>query len=315
MNDRQRTLITGGSGFIGSCLAQRLVGAGHDVHLLLRGGAGIGRLRAIEGRYTAHYADLRDVPALRKAIAASRPDVIYHLAAHGAHSFQQDRMTMLATNVVGTANLLDALADSDFRALIHVGSSSEYGHRDEPMREADRVAPRSDYGVTKAAATLLCQAEAYNGRPVSTVRVFSAYGPGEEPSRLVPYVMGCCLRGEEPQVTTGDQPRDFVFVEDVVDLLIRVPQCTAAHGRILHAGAGRPQRVRDMVEMIMQVCAAGRLTARYGARPMRPDEPETWLASIEQTTALTGWRPRFDLRSGVERTWEWFYTNALPKAA
>jgi nucleoside-diphosphate-sugar epimerase len=310
----ERVLVTGGGGFLGACLARDLIASGNEVHLLLRRGSRLWRLEGLEGQYVSHWADLRDAPAVHDAVAASRPQVIYHLAAHGAYPFQQDRAAILATNLLGTANLLDALDGHEYRALIHAGSSSEYGPRDGPMRETDRPEPHTDYGVSKAAATLLCQAEASKGRPVVTVRVFSAYGPWEEASRLVPYVMGCCLWEERPRVTRGCQPRDFIYVEDVVDLLKLAADHPAARGQILHAGTGRQHQVRDMVETILAVCG-GRLTADFGAEPTRPGEPSTWVSSIERTTALTGWRPRQDLRSGVERMWAWFAaTQARPAA-
>src|SRR5437867_1790981 len=134
---RERVLITGGSGFLGACLAHNLVAEGHDVHLLMRPGFNGWRLRDVAGR----------------------------------------------------------------------------------MRSTDLLEPRTDYAVAKAAATLLCQAEARRGLPVTTVRVFSAYGPWEEPTRLVPYVMGCCYRGEDPRCTAGLQPRDFIYADDVLRLL------------------------------------------------------------------------------------------------
>jgi nucleoside-diphosphate-sugar epimerase len=302
---RERILITGASGFIGACLAYDLIEAGHDVHLVLRREGQTWRLAELNGRYTAHWADLRDLQAVRQAVAMSRPDVIYHLATHGAYHFQKDRAAILATNLLGTANLLDALAERDYRALVHTGSSSEYGHKDHPMREDERLEPRSDYAITKAAATLLCQAEAYKGSPVTTVRVFSAYGPWEEPSRLVPYVMGCCLRGENPKVTTGHQPRDFIFVQDVVDLLKIAAHDPGARGQILHAGTGRQHTVREMVETIVDTCGQGRVRPEFGSESIRPGEPVHWLASIERTTALVGWRPRYDLRAGIERLRDW----------
>jgi nucleoside-diphosphate-sugar epimerase len=303
--DRERALITGASGFIGAYLARDLIAAGHEVHLVLRAEANLWRLRGLEGQYVAHRADLRDRAALGAAVAAARPQVVYHLATHGAYHFQKDRAAILATNLLGTANLLDALADHDYQALVHSGSSSEYGHKDAPMRESDRLDPRTDYAVTKAAATLLCQAEAYRGRPVTTVRVFSAYGPWEDPTRLVPYVMECCLRGETPRVTPGRQPRDFIHVGDVVDLIKLAAHLPAARGRILHAGTGVQRSVREMIETILAVCTGGALAAEFGAEGLRPGEPTHWVASIEETAALTGWRPRHDLTSGVRQTWEW----------
>jgi nucleoside-diphosphate-sugar epimerase len=140
---------------------------------------------------------------------------------------------------------------------------------------------------------------------VTTVRVFSAYGPWEDPTRLVPYVMDCCLRGERPRVTSGRQPRDFVYVDDCVELFQRAARSPAAHGQILHGASGRQRSVREMVETIESVCGDGRFMAEFDSEPQRADEPKTWFGSIERTTALTGWRPRHDLRSGIERTWAW----------
>jgi nucleoside-diphosphate-sugar epimerase len=306
MRASERVLITGGSGFIGACLTRRLLTEGHDVSLILRPEAKLWRLAGLDGRYTAYCADLSDARALKAAVGACRPTVAYHLATYGAYPFQKDQAAILATNLLGTANLLAALHDQDYRAFINAGSSSEYGHKDRPMREDDLPSPRTDYGVAKAASTLLCQAEAHKGRPVATVRVFSAYGPWEEPTRLVPYVMSCCLRGETPCVTAGRQPRDFIYVNDVVDLLLRAANTPAAHSQILHAGTGVQHTVQEMIESIVMICGRGRVRPEYGAAPTRPDEPACWVASIDRTRALTGWQPQYDLRAGIEQMWSWF---------
>src|SRR5437588_13093942 len=112
---RERVLITGGSGFLGACLAHDLVSEGHDVHLLLRPQFNGWRLKDLAGRFTPQWADLCDADAVKSAVAACRPAVIYHLAAHGAYPFQQDRRGILATNLLGTANLLDALVGLEYR--------------------------------------------------------------------------------------------------------------------------------------------------------------------------------------------------------
>ncbi len=315
MAGRERVLITGASGFVGAGLARELVAAGHDVHLILRPQTDPWRLLDLADSCTVHRADLRDRDGVARAVRAGRPEVVYHLAAYGVHPAQRDRALILTTNLLGTANLLDALAGHDYRALVNAGSSAEYGHNDRAMAEDDRIEPRTDYAVGKAAATLLCQAEASRGRPVSTVRIFTAYGPWESPKRLVPYLMGCCVRGEVPRVSAGHQVRDFIHVADVVELLRRVADSPAAHGRILNAGTGRGHPVRAMIETVLRVCAGGRQPAEFGAVPLHPDEPAHWVASIARTTALTGWRPRFDLQAGVESTWAWFRAREPARAA
>lgn len=315
MAGRERVLITGASGFLGACLARRQMAAGQEVHLILRPEFQRWRLAGLEGRYTGHWADLRDAAAVRRAVQDCQPEIIYHLATHGAYAFQKDRAAILNTNLAGTANLLEALAGVNYRALVHTGSSSEYGQQDGPMRASDLIKPRTAYAVSKAAATLLCQSEALQGRPVCTVRVFSAYGPWEDPRRLVPYVMECCLRGETPRVTPGAQPRDFIHVDDVMDLLEIAAHCPAARGQILHAGSGRQHTVREMVQTILQVCGNQRLEAQFGAEPTRADEPRCWVADLEETTVLTGWKPRLDLREGIEWTWAWAKRTASARAA
>jgi nucleoside-diphosphate-sugar epimerase len=308
----ERVLITGASGFIGANLARAEIGAGNDVHLLLRAEAKMWRLAGLDGQYTRQSGDLRDLDSLRAAVRHSRPDVVYHLATHGAYPAQKDRGAIIATNFIGTVNLVEALAGQDYRALVHTGSSSEYGHKDRAMRADDFLAPRTDYAVTKAAATLLCQSEALRGAPISTVRVFSAYGPWDDPGRVVPYVMTCCHEGKDPRLTAGDQPRDFIFIDDLVRLLQTAAHRPDVSGRILLGGSGRPCTLRDMVDTIVAVCGGGQVRPLYGSAAPRPDEPKTWLASIEQTTACTGWRPAFDLRVGVERTWAWHLQQAGP---
>ena len=309
-----RVFITGGSGFLGRCLAQRLIGAGQDVHLLLRPGTERWRLTALEGRFTPHWGDLRNAQAVKQAVSNCKPTVIYHLATHGAIGSQGDREGILATNVLGTANLLDALRPHDYQILVHVGSSSEYGHKAAPIREVDLLEPRNDYAVAKAAASLLCQAEAYQGRPVVIVRVFSAYGPWEAPMRLASYVMSCCWQGVIPKVTCGTQPRDFIYVDDVVDLLHVAASLPGARGEILHAGTGRPCCVRDMVETIVSVCGSS-TNPEFGSEAMRPDEPVSWVANIERTKAITGWSPRYTLRQGVGEMWSWFQRMPTTKLA
>jgi nucleoside-diphosphate-sugar epimerase len=312
---RRRVLITGGTGFIGASLARDLITGGHEVHLLARSEAGLWRLEGLHGRFALHRADLRDASAVREAVRGARPDTVFHAAAHGTMPGRHDRQAVLASNLLGTANLLDALEGCDYQRLVHVGSSSEYGHVDRPMREDDRLLPRTDYGVGKAAATLLCQAEALRGRPVCTVRVFSAYGPWEDPSRLASHVLDCCRRGVRPGVTAGRQPRDFVYIDDVINLLKAAASHPDAPGEVLHAGTGRRQTVRDLVEAALAVCTGGRLAAEYGAAPARPDEPATWVADIAHTTAAVGWRPAHGLEAGVRRMWAWFRARSAARAA
>jgi nucleoside-diphosphate-sugar epimerase len=301
---RERILVTGGTGFLGANLVPALVAAGHDVHLVVRPNSDRWRLTRVGRQVTFHAADLLDRPALRRALDTCRPEVIYHLAGYGVLPSQRDRDGILEGNVLATANLLTALEGHNYRRLVQAGTSAEYGAGNEPMREHDRLEPCTDYGVAKASATLLCQAENYKGHSVATVRIFTAFGPWEPMPRLVPYVMHCCRNQEAPRLSSGRQERDFICVEDVVALLMVAATHDGAGGQILHAATGTLTSVRQVVETIIAISGA-RVAPAYGTVPRRLGEPERWTASIERTTALTGWRPRLDLRTALQRLWDW----------
>jgi nucleoside-diphosphate-sugar epimerase len=300
---RERVLVTGASGFVGASLTRALVQDEQEVHLLLRPQTDPWRLAGLEGAYTVHTADLLDAAAVRSAVAAARPDVVYHLAAHVGRPEPCQRGDVLAGNLLATSHLLDAAHTEGCRTLVYTGTGLEYGPQQGPVDESTPVNPQTDYAVAKAATTLLCLSDSRQGRPVVVVRIFGAYGPREAPYRLVPYVMECCLRRVSPRLSAGRQRRDFIYVDDVVALLRRAAELPPTPGLVLHAGSGREYTVRDMVETIRTVCR-GRLPF-YDAETEDP-EPAPYLASVDRTCAVTGWAPCNDLRAGVERTWEWY---------
>ena len=145
------------------------------------------------------------------------------------------------------------------------------------------------------------------GLPVVITRGSNTYGPNQYPEKLIPLFTTNLLDGEPvPVYGDGRQARDFIYVEDVIALLRAATRTPEVHGRILHAGTGRPQTVRDMVEAVVAICGGGRVRVEYGAEPPRANEPAVWMAGIEETIARTGWRPHHDLTSGIRSMWDWF---------
>jgi nucleoside-diphosphate-sugar epimerase len=299
----RRVLITGGAGFLGGTLARALLADGQEVHLLVRPGTD---RRRLDGRCAAYEADLCDAAAVRRAVAACRPEVVYHLGTYGWQAGPKDAGAIRAANGPGTAHLLAALQDQPYRALVHAGTGLEYGPHDGPVGEGAPLRPPTEYAAAKAAASRLCLAERARGRPVVVVRVFAAYGPGEAPGRLVPYLMRCCLRGEVPRVSAGAQRRDFIHADDVIALFRAAAARPRESGPVLHAGTGVEHSVREMVAAVLAACGRPDAPVVFGAAPLRPGEPEHYLADIAGTHARTGWAPRLDLRAGLARTWDWF---------
>jgi nucleoside-diphosphate-sugar epimerase len=243
---------------------------------------------------------------VRRAVAVSRPEVVYHLGTYGWQAGPKDAGAIGTVNVSGTANLLAALEDRPYRALVHAGTGLEYGPHDGPLSEGAALRPPTEYAAAKAAASELCLAARARGWPAVVVRVFSAYGPGEAPGRLVPYLMRCCLRGEVPRVSAGGQRRDFIHADDVIALFRAAAARPRESGPVLHAGTGVEHSVREVVEFVLAACGRPGAPVVFGAAPLRPGEPEHYLADISGTRARTSWAPRLDLRAGVARTWDWF---------
>src|ERR1044071_5367346 len=141
----KRALITGGTGFVGANLVRRLLNDGHEVHLLVRTERQMWRIQDIQEQMRLHETELHDRTSVLKEVQSIRPDWVFHLAAHGAYSWQTDAERIIATNVNGTLALADACVAAGVEAFVHSGSSSEYGLKDHPSQEDERIEPNSVY--------------------------------------------------------------------------------------------------------------------------------------------------------------------------
>lgn len=299
-----KVLITGATGFIGAGLCRRLVERGDDVHAVAREGSDNWRISDLLPHLHLHAADLRDAGRVSQVVLAARPETIVHCATYGGFASQTDTAAILDTNIAGVANLLRAAERSGYGCFINTGSSSEYGHSEQPMRERDRLQPVGDYGVAKAAATLYCQSEAMQKRlPITTLRLFSPYGPWDDPTRLIPYVIASLLRGESPRLSTPGSVRDYVYSSDILDLYQQVidkPQC----GQVYNAGSGRQHAIGDVVKTIATVVGSD-VEIQWNSVPQQRPEPRRWEADITAARSVFGWEPSTSLEMGVERTVAW----------
>lgn len=301
----KQVLVTGAAGFVGACLTRRLLDIGAEVHILTRERSDRWRLHGVENQLHDHRVDLLDKEKLKRIVAEVRPRIVFHLAAHGGYPFQVDTDRILQANLLGTANLIEALSGIDYECLVHAGSSSEYGLNRHPMFEEDVLEPISAYAVSKAASTLLCQALARTrDQPLITLRLFSVYGYYEEPSRMIPSVIDQCLRRVDPVLGPGTQVRDFVFVDDVLHLFLAVGLARPVRPEIVNVGSGIQRTVREVVEKIVAVSGA-KVFPKWGALAVRPFEPTMWVANISKAKNLYHWEPMFSLDEGLRLTIDW----------
>jgi nucleoside-diphosphate-sugar epimerase len=301
-----RALVSGASGFVGANLARRLLRDGHDVHLLLRPGYQPWRIQGIADRVQRHEADITNADDLRRMMQAARPDYVFHLAAFGAYSHQRDLDRMVGTNIVGTARLVDAAVEAGVKAFINAGSSSEYGLRKTAAREDDRLEPNSDYAMTKGAATHYCRHAAVSRDfNAITLRLYSIYGPWEEPTRLMPVLLAHALRGEWPPLTSPTSARDFVYVVDAIEAMLAVAAAPSLpRGSIYNVCSGVQTTLGQVADTVRDLLAVA-AEPRWSTMPPRDWDTDCWVGSPDALAGAVGWRATTSLRDGLSRTVDW----------
>lgn len=302
----RRVLVTGAGGFVGANLLRRLVEDGHRVTGVLRPGGDRWRVEGLEGRTELVAVDLRDENALRRLVQRAAPEWTFHLAAHGAYSWQRDARRILDTNLTATVALVDACREVGCEAFVHAGSSSEYGFKDHPPSEEEPIEPNSRYAVAKASATIFCRYVAgYEGFPAVTLRLYSVFGPYEDPRRLVPALVMHGLRNELPPLVAPEVARDFVWVDDVVDaLLMAAENASKRPGAVYNVGSGVQTSVGQLVDIARRVLEID-VEPTWGSMAGRAWDTTCWLADNRRIRAELGWKPRTDLAEGLRRTATW----------
>jgi len=303
-----KILVTGATGFMGSCLARRLVREGQDVHVFTRQSSNPWRIADIREELTEHSVELRDAGSVEQAVRSIGPRIIYHCAAHGTFYGQKDTTAILESNFLGTINLLRACEKTGFDYFVNTGSSSEYGIKSRPMKEDEVLEPTGDYGVSKAAASLYCQSEGKTKQlPIVTLRLFSPFGPWDDPKRLVPYVIASLLREEAPRLSTPASVRDYIFIDDVLEAYSAVVK-QLFHGEIFNIGSGAQHSLGDVVSTIRNVLQNGPEPV-WGAMEKQRPEPEHWVANIDKAGQRFNWKPSTPLKQGLEQTVAWMKTH------
>ena len=303
----KRVLLTGATGFVGANLARRLLGDGHELHLLVRRGFNPWRIEAIRDDIRLHEVGLGDVDALRQVVEAARPDWVFHLAAHGAYPTQTDLHRMVQTNVVGTINLLEACLRTGFEAFVNTGSSSEYGFKDHAPSETAWLEPNSHYAVTKASATLFCRHTAQrHDAHVPTLRLYSVFGPYEEPTRLMPALVVRGMAGELPPLVDPNVARDYVYVDDVsAAYVLAASQPDQERGAVYNVGTGVQTSVCEVVEIARRTLGLA-VEPRWGTMARRGWDTSTWVADARKIRTDLGWQPRHTVEGGFRRFAGWF---------
>jgi nucleoside-diphosphate-sugar epimerase len=297
----RRVLVTGGAGFIGRHVADAVAQVGAEVVVTRRE---TGDAMRSPGRRVV-VADLSEAGAAAQLIRHVRPSVTFNLAGYGVDPAERDETRAERINHELVAELADACGacgDPAWRGLqlVHAGSALEYGTAGGNLREESRAAPSTLYGRSKLAGTAALQDACSRGRVRGiTARLFTVYGPGEHPGRLLPSLIEAKRRGTPIPLTAGTQRRDFTYVADVVDAMLRLGALDNVQHDIVNVATGALTSVREFVVRAADVIGLDRAMLRFGAVATRAEEMAHDNVSIARLVEMCGWKPETTIEEGV----------------
>lgn len=310
MVKKKVALVTGAAGFVGANLVRSLASEEVETHVILKKTSNTWRIADLLSKISIHSVDLSDLIDLKRMVSRVKPNYIFHLAAHGSYPSQLDESEMVRTNLLGTYHLLKAAEEVPYESFVNIGTSSEYGFKNKPMRETDLLEPTTFYAATKAASTLFCQTWAkVLKRPVVTLRPFSVYGPWEEKGRFIPTIMINLLTNKEINLTKGLESRDFIYIDDFVEaLLVGANLKEKLSGEVINIGTGRQTTVSKAVEILFQI-AKSKVKVNKGVYKERPWDTTHWVADITKAKEIMRWSPKHKLEEGLHLSLSWFREN------
>lgn len=303
----KRIAVLGASGFIGRWVSHMAQGLGADLVCFVRDPD---RSRVLLARYgveaPVERADARKPDGLRRGLGAVDPHVVINLMAYGVNPAHSDEAEAYAVNADFPGQLAEMLAESgpswDGNRLVHVGTQYEYG-RVEEFHEDQTPEPTTLYGESKLSGTeAVIEVANATGLPSVTARLFNIFGPGEGEHRLLPSLARAGREDAPVDLTSGEQERDFCYVEDVAEGLLRLAAADGLSGDPINLASGRLTRVADLIREAAHQLQIDPHLLRFGARPDRAAEVMKPKVFVDRLRHLTGWLPNTSIAEGIRRT-------------
>ncbi len=306
-------LVTGGAGFIGSYLVTRLLEEGANVAVFEKKDADFWRISEIKDKIQIFYPDFENSAEIEGIIDEIKPVFVFNLMADVNVNRNFDLIEhMIKNNFLNTFYLIKSLFNKNFlKCFVNFGTCEEYGDGNVPFSESQREIPVSPYSLSK---TLTSHLSTYIGKiegfPIINLRPFLTYGPKQTNKQLIPFVISSLIKEEKIDLTKMEQTRDFIYVEDVVDALLKIPSANLEAGEVLNISSGKEVQVRKIVEKICELLNKNFEEYISMNQPYRKGETMHFYGSNMKAVQLLDWKPKVSIEEGLQKTVEW-YKNYL----
>ena len=289
---KKNILIVGGTGFIGFNLIKRLSPKIYKITCISK--------KIPKNKIKNVYYKTLDISKKNyfKKIKKSKFDIIINLGGNIDHSNKKET---IAAHFIGCKNLIDLLYINEKTLLIQIGSSVEYGKIKSPNYENSQCKPISHYAIAKFNATkyIIKKSKEKNFSYV-ILRAYSIFGPNQKFDRLIPYVIKSCLQNKKFPVSKGSQLRDFLYIDDFTNLVIKILSKKNINSGIYNVGSAKPIKVKKIIKIIKKIIKKG--SPIFGGIKMRRDEPIALYPSIKKVSYYFNWKPKYNILSGLKRT-------------
>jgi nucleoside-diphosphate-sugar epimerase/glycosyltransferase involved in cell wall biosynthesis len=303
--------IFGASGFIGANLMETILKYRSDCFGITHNPRSAWRLKILEiPDKNILYCDINYKKSVDSTFTKHHPKTIFNLSAYGAYSKQNDIHLIYETNITGTVHILEA--SKEVEAFIHAGTSSEYGINSSSPSEDSELKPNSHYAVSKISTSYLLAFYAkFHKLPCLNLRLYSIYGPWEEPDRLMPKIIEYGLSNSYPPLVKPDTSRDFVYIDDCVEAFLDAANHvnSSNSGESINIGSGTKTTLQDLASTSQKVFGIDS-SPIWGTMENRSWDTEEWYGNNEKANQLIQWQPKISLEEGLQKFATWQKENA-----
>jgi len=301
-------MIFGAGGFIGINLLKKMLAYRNDVIGVSSNLKNSWRIsQNLIKKQNLAEADLLDAQSIKRLVAKFKPQTIFNLAAYGAYSKQKDIEKIYQTNFISTVNLIETLKKYGFKSYVNAGSQSEYGLNCKAPKEDEELIPNSHYAVSKTNVHYLLK---YYGKveslPIVHLRLYSVYGPWEEPDRLIPVLIEKAKEGQLPQFVDPNISRDFIYVNDVVDAFITVAakMKKGLYGEVFNIATGRKTTIRELAFLAKKLFKINK-EPEFNTMVNRQWDLSEWYGNAEKIKTKLNWKAKIKLKDGLLKTFNY----------